>query len=252
MFKKMIKAIFSKFGYEIRRMPHDHTMQAHGDIYTTRTTMDELLKHCKTIGMDPATVIDVGVAYATLPLYTNFSDKRHLLIEPMVEYEGSLKRICKKFDAEYVLAAAGPEDGEISIHIGRNLDGSTIMAPSNADEMYQRVIPMVRLDDVCKQKGMVGPYLLKVDVQGAELLVLEGAEKILSECDLVILEVSFFNFRPNFPDLYDVINYMKDKGFVVYEIYGGHNRPLDGARAQADIAFVKDHGIFRKSHKWSA
>ena len=59
------------------------------------------------------------------------------------------------------------------------------------------------------------------------------------------------NFRPDMPDIYDVVRYMKEKGFAIYEIFSGHNRPLDGARAQADIAFVRDNGMFRKNHQWS-
>ena len=44
----------------------------------------------------------------------------------------------------------------------------------------------------------------------------------------------------------DVVSYMKGKGFAIYEIFSGHNRPFDGARAQADIAFVKEKGSGRR------
>jgi hypothetical protein len=44
---------------------------------------------------------------------------------------------------------------------------------------------------------------------------------------------------------------MKKKKYVAYDVFGGHNRPLDGARAQADIAFVKENGLFRTSHSWA-
>ena len=39
-----------------------------------------------------------------------------------------------------------------------------------------------------------GPFLLKLDVPGAEFDALEGAEKILDDCEFVVLEVSFFKF----------------------------------------------------------
>ena len=113
-----------------------------------------------------------------------------------------------------------------------------------------RKIPVVTLDNVCKERHLKGPYVVKADVQGAELHVLDGAKNLLKDTELVILEVSFFSVTAAHPDFYDVIDYMMKRGFVVYEIFGGHNRPLDGARAQADIAFVKKNGRFRASHAW--
>jgi hypothetical protein len=41
---------------------------------------------------------------------------------------------------------------------------------------------------------------------------------------------------------------MKDRGFVAYDLFGAHTRPLDGALAQVDIVFVKERGRFRQSH----
>jgi hypothetical protein len=45
---------------------------------------------------------------------------------------------------------------------------------------------------------------------------------------------------------------MKDRGFVVYDICGFVQRPLDGALAQVDLAFVKENGHFRKCHDYAA
>ncbi len=43
---------------------------------------------------------------------------------------------------------------------------------------------------------------------------------------------------------------MSGKGYRVYDILEGHNRPLDKALAQVDILFVKKDGILRISHKY--
>jgi hypothetical protein len=50
------------------------------------------------------------------------------------------------------------------------------------------------------------------------------------------------------PQLYDVVTFMESHGFVVYDIFGAHYRPLDGAMAQVDMAFVKENNQFRKYH----
>ena len=42
-------------------------------------------------------------------------------------------------------------------------------------------------------RDLSGPYLLKVDVDGAEMQVLEGAEETLTNASLVMLEASVVN-----------------------------------------------------------
>lgn len=88
-------------------------------------------------------------------------------------------------------------------------------------------------------------------MQGAELDVLEGAKLTIAETEAVILEVSFFEFMQGAPVFYDVVHYMKMKGFAAWDILPGWNRPLDDALGQVDIVFVKENGIFRKDHSYS-
>lgn len=217
---------------------------------TTRKTMTEALQHVARLGFIPQTVIDVGVAYGTFELYEAFPHARHLLVEPLAEYQGVLDDIAAKYNAECVLAAASATSGTTVVHVHPELSGSSIYRETEGSHVdgIPREVPLVTLDDLCREKELVGPFLIKADVQGAELQVLEGAKKILEETELVILEVSLFQFFLNGPQFHDVVSNMKCHGFVVYDIFGGHCRPFDNALAQVDVAFVKEHGLFRQSH----
>jgi hypothetical protein len=53
------------------------------------------------------------------------------------------------------------------------------------------------------------------------------------------------------PQLYEIVQWMKDHGFVAYDLFGGQNRPLDGALAQMDLVFVKEKGFLRKYHHYA-
>ena len=109
-------------------------------------------------------------------------------------------------------------------------------------------MPAITLDGLCRERDLQGPFLIKVDVQGAELDALEGATQILEHTEYIILEVSLFKFFINGPQFYDVIVFMKERGFVVYDMLGYNYRLLDGAMSQADLVFVKEKGMFRKYH----
>ena len=243
----IINMIFGLVGYELRKKQNMNPSDLMSRMVKIRLSMAEVLDLIVDLGFSPTTVIDVGVAKGTPALYTHFPNAQYLLIEPLKEFENNLKEICKEYDAEYILAAAGAKSDMMVIRISPKLEGSSLLWTDGV----KRTVPVITLDSVIKEKNLRGPYLLKVDVQGAELQVLDGASTLLKDTELVILEVSFFRFIDGYPEFYDVIDYMKKRGFVAFEVFGGHNRPLDGARAQVDIAFVREEGIFRKSHSWA-
>lgn len=88
-------------------------------------------------------------------------------------------------------------------------------------------------------------------MQGAELDVLNGCQQALSETEVVVLEVSMFQFMEGAPEFHDVIFYMKERGFVAYDIILEWNRPLDNALGQIDVVFVKEKSQFRRDHSFS-
>lgn len=236
--KKVVKKTFNVCGFEIRRTD------------TVGRTLAEVLDDISRLGFSPQTVIDVGVASGTFELYDAFPNARHLLIEPLEEFRPALEEITRQFNAEYVIAAASDKSGRIVINVHPTLEGSSILKEVEGSHVdgVERVVPAVTIDDLCNERNLREPYLVKVDVQGAELKVLNGGKKTLKETDLVILEVHFFQFFVNGPQFHDVVGYMKDRGFVVYDCFGGYYRPLDGALAAMDIAFVKENGQFRMQH----
>ncbi len=218
-----------------------------------RVSLSQAFGFLKSQKFYPETIIDIGVAKGTKPLYVNFPKSFYLLIEPIKEYEYFLKKILNKHRGDYCLAAASKEKGEVSFNIHPNhMDGSSLLKEEigeNADG-YKIRVPTIRVDDLVKDKQLKGPFLIKVDVQGAELDALEGAKITMQNTEVIVLEVSLFKFMKGAPDFYEVIFFMKENGFVVYDILKGCYRPLDNALAQVDIIFVKEEGSFRRDHRF--
>ena len=219
-----------------------------------RTTMKESYSLLLNLGFQPKTVVDVGVAKGTPELYSTFPDSYLLLIEPLKQFETDLKSIIKKYNGSYVLAAAGSTSGQVTFNVhDTHLEGSSLYKESMGTEAdgIEITVPMVCIDGVLQDKKLKGPYLLKIDTQGAELEALDGAQQTLLETEVVVLEVSMFGFMKGAPQLYDVVAYMKNRNFVAFDIVLGWNRPLDNALGQIEMVFVKDNGAFRKDHSYS-
>jgi FkbM family methyltransferase len=235
-------------GFEIRRAAPGASSSIH------RESVLHTLQLARSMGFVPRTVIDVGAAYGSFTQLsrTVYPDARYLLIEPLVEYRPLLESVKQSSGSlDYVIAAASALHGEMTINVHPDLVGSSVyreVETGTGVNGVTRIVRSITLDNLVEQTKAPGPFLLKIDVQGGELDVLKGAERTLTDSELVVLEVSFFKFFEDGPECTEVLTYMKAQGFVPYDIVGRQYRPLDGALSQADIAFVKDHGLFRQQH----
>lgn len=202
----------------------------------------------------PGTVIDIGAAVGsfTRSCHAVFPAAQYLLLEPLEEYLPSLEKVVQDIPgARYECAAATAEGEPIAIHVHPDFVGSSFyreVEEGTEVNGVQREILAVTLDCWVNEQAAVPPYLIKIDVQGAELDVLAGGQMTLASAEIVIMEVSFFRFYEQGPLFGDVVTYMKSKGFVLYDLLGLQYRPIDGALSQVDLVFVREAGLFRRVH----
>ncbi|GAB4171802.1 MAG: FkbM family methyltransferase [Coleofasciculaceae cyanobacterium] len=242
--KKLLNKALAFFGFEIHR-------KKHAIAQTPRTSMYGSLHQVRQNGFQPKTIIDVGAASGTPALYEVFPEARHILIEPLEEYIPHLNTLVGKLEqAEYIIAAATATPGNVIINVHPDLVGSSLYKEEEDSDVngVERTIPGMTLDNICSERRTEEPYLIKIDTQGSELEVLKGAQTVLKDTELVILEVSFFEFFKGGPQIYDCMTFMKEQGFVAYDIFDLQYRLLDGAMSQVDIAFVRDESNLRKYH----
>lgn len=215
--------------------------------------MAAVLDHLKRVGLAPGTVVDVGVGYGTPELWEAFPDARLLLVEPIADRFGgpALEDVRRRPGVELVSAAAGSAPGRTTIAVHRAPEMSSVLGSWTGDRdgsAEAREVPVVRVDEIVRERELPAPYLLKVDVEGAELDVLDGCAGLLGETEAVLVEVRLFELVPGAAQLHDVVPCMKERGFVAYDLFGGALRLTDGALAVTNIAFVREDGRFRRDH----
>jgi FkbM family methyltransferase len=77
----------------------------------------------------------------------------------------------------------------------------------------RRMVPVITIDDYCNDREIDSIYLMKVDVQGFEMEVLEGASLSLPGIDHIFIESSIQPLYENAPDFTDVYNFLTKRGF---------------------------------------
>lgn len=89
----------------------------------------------------------------------------------------------------------------------------------NSDQLYtveqSVLLPCRTLKTIARQKNWPSPNLLKMDVQGAELDVLQGMGSLLSEVEDIILELQQVDYNLGAPKSQQVIEWLNQNNFTL-------------------------------------
>lgn len=131
----------------------------------------------------------------------------------------------------HIPIAIAKETGTATLYVTKNPMCSSLYAP-NEDLLkhfprlpelvslnYTTQIETTTLDEFCKTEEIESIDFLQVDVQGAELQVLEGAIDLLNQSILAIqVEVEFSPIYQNQPLFADVDTFLRRQGFVLFDL----------------------------------
>ena len=196
------------------------------------------LERIRAAGLEPRTVLDVGVATGTNGLYGVFPDARYALIEPLEESAPFMRALVDRYPGSVAVhAAAGRAAGTGELVVNAGLSGSSFLLKPAAGQV--RTVPVVAIDDVIAEHGLEPPFVIKLDVQGYELEALAGAEQALKHTIAVIAETSLWSDRKGkgMPTTLELMTWMQERGFVLYDIAQIVRRQLDGAVTELDLVF---------------
>ncbi len=179
------------------------------------------LAHFAAGGLTFKTVIDVGVHEGTPKLMTAAADALHLLIEPSAAHAPAIAKNYRDINHELLPVAAGREDGTVwladrAIDGGKEVTHSSIAASKEDAESGDNLrnvteMPVRKLDTIFAERDLAGPIFLKIDVDGKELDVLEGARQMLPNVTALSIEAPLDQLTVR-------ANWIEAAGFKLYDI----------------------------------
>ncbi|MFC2132740.1 FkbM family methyltransferase [Bacteroidota bacterium] len=104
----------------------------------------------------------------------------------------------------------------------------------------ERSVEIVRLYDYMNQKNIENVNVLKIDTQGFEPEVLDGLGKRLSDIDLVITELMFYDFYERSLSFSDIEKYLLPSGFNLYDISHISKNPMNGRTDWVDVIYINN------------
>jgi FkbM family methyltransferase len=153
----------------------------------------------------------------------------------------------------YPRCALGDVAGTAQINLAGNSQSSSLLPmcerhiEASPETRYVGVeqVPVKTLSQVFADdpKLFAGRHVLKMDTQGYELNVLKGAEDILGQIDIVMLEASLVTLYDGEPSVVALLNHMEERQFDCYAICPGFSDPKNFQMLQVDMLFVKRNAM---------
>ncbi len=171
-------------------------------------------------------VLDIGVQYGTPCLMETFPNSHHFLFEPVTQYHESIKNLYTQKGIEFNLYNFAVSDKAqiLYLHNLNSGNGSTSISHSHilpekqpakfGDRLHSvETIHAQCLDTWATTCTIPEPYIVKIDVDGVEDLIIKGASKVLSRASIVMVESDMVHLSSRLCEL-------ERLGMILFDIVG--------------------------------
>ncbi len=249
--KNFIKKVLFYFGYGIYNIRFEES-QEHYLIKLKEQEQEDSFNHSHRWleEYNFKSIIDIGsnTGQFAKKMRKFFPDAKIYSFEPIPEvYNELLANFEGDLNFKAFNCGIGDIDGQMTFNLNEYSDSSSLLKmteihkssfPHTINEKKVQVL-VKRLDDILDANKIETPYLLKLDVQGFEDKVINGGEKITSNSEVIITEVSFYELYEN-QTLFDgIYKKLKNLGFNYLGNYEQLHSPIDHKVLQADAIFKK-------------
>ncbi|AQG79004.1 hypothetical protein AWR27_06500 [Spirosoma montaniterrae] len=196
------------------------------------------------------TVFDIGanIGQAALVLSQVFPNATIHSFEPLPDCYETLSKLTSKLPnlVTYNLAL-GNYNGDAPFERNQHTVSSSMltMASVHVANFPETAIsttvtvPVMQLDEAAKSMTIKRNLLVKIDVQGYEMQVIEGGRNTLREATIVIAETSFVPMYEGQALFCDIVDAMQSLGFYYAGAFDQLHSPRDGRLLQQDAIFLK-------------
>jgi FkbM family methyltransferase len=217
--------------------------------FEKNSLLEVFFDNIKEMGFSPKHIIDVGANHGTWTRETlkYFPNAYYTLIEPQEWLKPSLQDILDtNSKVSFNAVGAGDKSGSFMFTIVNRDDSCSFRyteEEAKAGGFKQVEIPVVTLNEiVAKNTSLPFPDMIKIDAEGLDINVLEGASDLMGETEIFLVEAAVFckKFDNN---LLKIVSFMDDKGYSLFEITD-LNRPFQPQVLWlVELAFIKKGGI---------
>jgi len=175
-------------------------------------------------------IVDAGAAdgRSSLKFAHNFKQSKIIAFEPVSQMCELFKEKTQHLSNVILIKKAlGNSISKVKVNITKNFESSSILQLNTqynkntdfTDELgFQNTetVDLTTLDEELKDHKNIG--LIKIDTQGAELMILQGASQTLKKTKIILLEMNNHDSYKNAAKYYQVDIYLRNSDFRLYDL----------------------------------
>ena len=209
---------------------------------TSQRSVNSILNLVQNIfaGKPEFAFLDVGShrGEMTSALLSQFPQAKAILFEPTPEnYEFLKTRFSQNQAIQIFNCALSDIEGTSQFYVAADSATNSLLNPSHSSA-NQIQVSIQTLDHIAKTSGFEAIDFIKIDTQGNDLKVLQGAiETIKRHAPAILVESIFINLYQGQCSYYDIFSLMQSHEYALAGIYNAHYTKA-GAIAFSDLLFL--------------
>lgn len=219
------------------------------------TSISDGLMRLRNTGFAPAAILDIGAyeGWFARTCRAIWPDAYILMIDALNEKAETLKGVREEIgNADFSISLLGRDNRDDTpfhvVHAGKSdqpiKTGSSKYREKVGFPIEEMRLRQSTLDALLSHETRRFEFI-KLDVQGGELEVLEGALNALDGCHVLMLELSLLEYNEGAPLIADVLPRVADLGFVLYDIIDLTRFATTNHLMQIDGLFIRPDSRFR-------
>jgi FkbM family methyltransferase len=241
--KRTIRQAVRNLGFDIIKM---------GQMPTLRDRVGNFAR----LGFKANVIVDGGAHKGkwTQTVSEFFPNSKFILVEPNPTVYTHIKdTLSSNIQHTVVTAALGETKSRLRLNIWDDVDtelvGSSLCGHVRGEAAKQVEVDVVPLDSLIDIYNEV-PNFVKLDLQGYEIHALKGATETLKHAELMIIEFGLLDAYVDRTTVRELINFMHEYDYSLYDLIDLHYRPYDNALTGGDFIFVKNSSKLKEYKGW--
>jgi FkbM family methyltransferase len=217
----------------------------------------ERFRHLNKLGLDLVHFFDVGASIGrwSSRVSRDFPRATYNLFEPLIDHCPSYRQkmdttLARHPNFRLHKVALGAECKRTWMYLyPDNLVGSTALPLGTTPPDARRVeVDMLTLDYVVGEFQLPIPQVIKMDTQGCELSILEGATNTLPGVEVLLLECWLTRaYGESTPLLFEIADWLRQFNFHLWDL-GNPWRDSDGVLVAQDCLFLNARSKVSRLH----
>ena len=244
--KKEIKKILAKIGYRVNKIPKQEVHLKYDDAFNTQK---ELLSKFN----EKLTIFDVGAYVGHIALKYNklFPNSKIYCFEPFPESFSKLEQATSSYKNIAVInKGLSDQEGQSKFNANKSAPTNSLLktyalgkknwGEGLLDTLGSVDVELTTVDNFVEENNIKKIDVLKLDVQGAEFLVLNGAKQSFEKgiVKMIYTEMIIVPTYEGQIPFEETIKLIKSYGFKLFSLYN-FSLSKEGQLRQLDAIFIK-------------